>query len=507
MDVILYFSKIHEKPLWFRIPLGLLSLAAVLHNRGVNVSVIDGNFEKDVWAKIDSAAPKDRKFIFGVSSMTGYQIKDGMEISSYIREKYRDAVIVWGGWHSTLLPGDTLKSELMDMIVIGPGEETIVDLVDAVEKGGGFEGILGIGYKENGKVIINGPRQLPDVNKLPTLKWDLIDVESYLMHDVSPRTITYISSRGCPYRCGFCAIKTIYMRKWKPLANEHVIEEIKYLKEKYGIDGIRFEDSNFFSSRNRVLQLSEEFIKNDFRLKWSALARPDDLSRYTRDELMLMKRGGMSQVLVGAESADQDALDLIKKDTKVEVLDKLVELCIANDISMILSYMVGFPKTGGKDIDITLNKIADLHSKFPFGEKNNEILLFYYTPYPGSDLYQMAIDKGFKAPDALQEWADLTLNELHAPWITPAQDRKIQKAMKTYGIIKFYIRAAEMLGNVDSTMKLTIKNFIVKMAVKLVAAFYRFRIRNKFYFFPMSRYIFYTFSRIPIFEFLRKLKG
>lgn len=506
-DVILYFSKVIENPLWFRIPLGYLILGTELKKNGIDVSIIDGNLEKKAKEKIALIANKNRKFIFGISAMTGYQIEDGLRMAKFIRKNYPKALLVWGGWHSSLLPHDTLKDDLVDCIVIGPGEEILVELVNAFKNNKDFNGIAGMGYKKNNQIIINEMRGFPDFSNYSLIKWDLINLNSYLMHDIAPRTVTYISSRGCPYRCGFCAIKTIYKRHWFPLPTARVISEFKYLKDNYGVDGIRFEDSNFFTSKKRVLELCEEMIKNNLNFKWSALARPNELIRYNQAELNLLKKAGLIQILVGAESADQDALDLITKDIKEPILNDMIKICFKNDISMILSYMVGFPIANGKDIDLTLNRIKSLHSQFPFGEKNNEILLFYYTPYPGSDLYQLALKYGFNEPATLKAWATLTLNEFHAPWITKKQDRKIQRAMKTYRIIKFYIRGAEMLENLYQTLHTKRIKIFLRFLVYMVYKQFKYRISHKIYFFPLARYLFYTFSKVPIFKLLRDLEN
>ncbi len=505
MEVILYFAKVTENPLWFRIPLGLLSLGSALFKKGIKVTIIDGNYENDVENKIKSTVPSHDKFIFGISTMTGYQLTDSLNIAGFMRNNYPNALLVWGGWHPSLLPHDTLKNDFVDFVVMGPGEETLVKLVEACIEHSGYDHILGLGYKKDGKAIINGPRPILNFDKLPFLKWDLIDVDKYLAHDVAPRTITFLTSRGCPYRCGFCAVMAMYERKWYSLPAERVIDEIQFLKRKYRIDGIRFEDSNFFASKKRVLEISKGLIEKNININWAALGRPDDLLKYDTNELELLKKGGFSQIAVGAESADQDALDFINKDIKASAVNDLVEICIKHDISMILAFMLGLPIAKGKDIDLTLDLIKHLHSKYPFGEKNNEILLSYYVPYPGSYLYQLAIKRGFKEPSTLKEWSALTLNEYHAPWVTRSQDRKIQNAMQTCRIIKFYMVVAELLKNLNKSLKPEIRNLGLKFVIKIIYSFFKFRILNKIYFFPLSYYLFYVLSKAPIFKFLKTI--
>ncbi len=495
---VLYFPNTGSSLNWYRAPLGFLSLGASLEEAGYKTVIVDGNCGKESELRLLSIL-KDHDVIFlGISAMTGVQILDGLQVARSFRELKPDTPIIWGGWHPTLMPQQTIKHDLVDIVVKGLGEENIVKIASCLKNGEPLKGIPGILYKKGGLVEEGPEDKLPfDVNAFPRAAYHLIDVEQYITTDVNSRTLTYISSRGCPYRCGFCAVSTVYKRRWLRQSAERVIDDIEYLIKTYKVNGIRFEDSNFFTNRKRVRVICEELIRRGCNIKWSALARPEELLKYDDELLMLVKESGCNQVLVGSESGDQDALDLITKDNTVEDTIKMVELCNRLDISLLLSYMVGLPVKNCKDVDSTLNVITKLYKEYEFAKRGHEILLFYYTPYPGSALYRLAVDNGLKVPQSFEAWGDWTLNVLHSPWITEAMNKKILKAMDNYAIIRFYVRANQMIFNRTEVLVKEKKYFLLRVALRLINKLFQFRIDNDFFSFPLFRNIYLLVAKSP----------
>ena len=181
------------------LPLAVLCLAAWLRERGNydgQVKVLDANV-RDV-----SASEFTKAAVVGISAMTGYQVKHGIRVASIVRRANPDALIVWGGIHPSLLPEQTAGHPLVDAVVIGEGEQTFLEVVDAALSGRDIAGIPGtyVPGTDGGKETVGG-RDFLEFDDLPLPAYDLVNMSDYsgIEHQFD-----YQSSRGCPFKCGFC---------------------------------------------------------------------------------------------------------------------------------------------------------------------------------------------------------------------------------------------------------------------------------------------------------------
>jgi radical SAM superfamily enzyme YgiQ (UPF0313 family) len=162
-----------------RIPEGLLGIASIPEKEGYKVTVIDQRVEPD-WEEKLRTALRTNPIVVGTTAMTGPQIKFSLELSRIVKEFNRDIPVMWGGMHPTMQPHQTLGVEDVDIITIGEGELTFAELVHTLERGGDLHNVLGIGFKENGKAVINPPRPtLKNLDELPDLPYHLVDVKKY----------------------------------------------------------------------------------------------------------------------------------------------------------------------------------------------------------------------------------------------------------------------------------------------------------------------------------------
>src|SRR3989338_1281590 len=362
----------------------------------------------------------------GITSMTGHQIEDGLKIARIVKKNFPNIPVIWGGWHPTILSVQTLKNPYVDVVIRGQGERTFAELVDALEKKKPLKDVLGVGYKKNSKIIINKERPFEDVNNFPPLPYHLLNVENHIVHtQLCSRTIHYTSSQGCPHRCAFCAESQVYKRFWSGLKAERIVKEIKNLAEKYKINAVIFTDTNFFVSEKRVIEFCEGLLKEGVKIKWcEANGRTKQLLMYKRATWDLMKKAGLFSILVGAESAQQEKLDLIKKDTTVKDSYDLAKLCKEYQIKIMFSLMIGFPpkdeeekRNYKKDLKKELDSIIKFVDYLIKLNKNNIYLLFVYTPYPGTELYYLSLKNGLKAPQRLEDWSRFEQTMKTTPWV------------------------------------------------------------------------------------------
>lgn len=413
--------------LYSGVPLALLAISKILFTEGYDIKIICKHLYNNYLEEILKSS--ENAICLGITCLTGQQISEALKVAEMVRSKYPALPIIWGGWHPSILPDQTILNPNVDIIVRGQGERTFTEVVHAIEDNIPLDGILGITYKKDGKIYSNPDRPFEDVNNFPPLPYSLINVEKCIeVTDLGIRTIRYVSSQGCPFRCGFCAETAVYKRRWSGLEAERVIEDIEILVNRYKIDSIIFTDDNFFVDKNRIIKICKTLIDKNIRIKWGhANGRTKQLRKFNDEQWELIKNSGCSSILIGAESGSQQILDLIKKDTEVEDTIKLVEICNRYNIKLVISTMIGLPYIQSnsshkndelkKSIKIEFNLIVNLFNNILSLSKKNQLLVFIYTPYPGNLLYDMSVSIGFKEPKKLEDWSSFDLNKQNLPWI------------------------------------------------------------------------------------------
>ena len=412
--ILLFYPSTWPRGARGRIPYALLYLERMVRRPDIEVIIIDEQVTPDYLPVIERV--KGRLLLAGVSAMTGNQIRGGIQFSKIVKEMAgRQVPVVWGGWHPTLLPENVLNESFVDFVVSGQGEKAFLQLVEAVLSGNSTEGIAGTGYKLDGRYVINDPDPFADINIFPKVNYEIIDISNYTFRSsYSEKCIGYFCSHGCPYNCAFCCLAKVFKRKWYRKNIDEIIEDIAYFKAKTGIDSVTFDDDNFFVNRDFALELSRRMIDSKLGLLWDTSAHAGSFLRtYTDEDIELFYQSGCRQIYVGAESGDQAILDLISKGTSVEDNIRFVELLKKHKIMPMFSAMVGFPVNGGKDFNMTLDMIR----RAKLVDRTLRARVFFYTPYPGTDLYNLALQEGFVPPTKLESWPDHTLRKFKAPWV------------------------------------------------------------------------------------------
>jgi radical SAM superfamily enzyme YgiQ (UPF0313 family) len=409
-----------------RIPTTLKALVRMLEN-DFRVIAFDEQIDGDFREMFDQN--KDRLLAAGVSSMTGFQIKGAIDFSKYVKQN-SSAPVVWGGWHTTLLPAQVLCEDYVDFIVLGQGEIPFPILLNKIKNGEkDFSSINSIGYKNNGQVKINSVLTFENPNNFPPVKYTDQDFEKYVFPSrISKRTFELFVSYGCPFKCGFCSIAVVFKRKWFPRNIDDIINELKYFKSK-GIDAIKFTDDNLFVQRHFVLELCQRIIDEQLNITWTSTAHAGQFMKlFTAEDVKLIYKSGCRLIMVGVESGDQEVLDLIDKKTTVANNLALVKLLKENNIKNTISIIVGFPHNPDEDLDLSLKFVA----KAVLADRDITTIMTTYTPYPGSELYDMSIKAGFVPPEKLEEWSFHILTESKVPWRSKRFLRKYRAFIHFY---------------------------------------------------------------------------
>ena len=394
-------------------PLSLAFIAVPLKQAGHEVRIIDLQIPeiRGQWEAIFRSAQTD---LVGITAMTP-QVKQAHEIAQRIKDHAPALPIVAGGVHPTLLPEQTLKEfPSFDLLVIGEGEETIIELVSRLESRMPIAdaAVRGIAYRSQDRVIITSPRhRIRDLDALPN-PHEHYDFDFYLNNNsfgFTDKSVSMIVSRGCPYNCRFCATKNFWTRNYICKSTDGVINEIRRVLDR-GAEGIVFRDSTFNVNRKWIYDFCDKIHRENLRFKWAMNAR---VNLVDYDSFHYMKKAGLDTVYFGVESGSQKILDFYGKGITLEQTEKAFEVCRKLKIRTGAYFMLGALPETREDMEKTYHFVKKLKPTFS--------LVFIFMPLPGSELYDYYVNQGYRfdyndirSNKAVFSSAGLTQEELEA---------------------------------------------------------------------------------------------
>jgi len=421
-----------------RIPNSILSIAASVENKYEYV-LVDGNLEQNPAKKIFEYFNTGNYNVFACTVMPGPQLKQAIPISREIRKKYPSVKIIWGGYFASNHSQVTIDSGYVDYIVYGPGDIAFPMLMEALSSTFSLHKIPNLVFKEQGKTVKTKKDELYDQDNLSPLPYEKLNsfypIRKYIGKSVlGTKTFAYHSSVGCPFKCAFCGVVPIYDARWRGRSAQKIYDDIREIKEKYGINAVEFYDSNFFVSEKRVVEFSQLIRKE--KLVWWGEGRIDTLDKYADESLALMREAGCKMIFHGAETGNDVMLKKMNKGgTQTgEQIKRFAARMARFDIIPEYSFVVGTPadteEEVNQQIDFDIQFIREIKEINP----KTEIIIYVYSPVPteGSQLSYDVIKAGFHFPKTLDEWIspqwenfDLHRNPL-TPWLKPYMVQKIK---------------------------------------------------------------------------------
>jgi radical SAM superfamily enzyme YgiQ (UPF0313 family) len=369
----------------FEPPIGLAFLSSYLKARGYEVELIDMQGllmdSHELASRISDMEPD----IVGITAMTP-TIPEALQAAAISKRVFPDASTILGGVHPTLAPEEVLADPSVDYVIRGEGEEAFAALAYALDHGNSADDVAGVCYRKDGKPVIKEKSLLiSDLNTLPMPDYEAFPIERYIEHNRylrSIRGISMIVSRGCPYQCTFCAVHQTMGRKWRIKSPQRVVDEILVLKNRHDLEGVWFKDSIFNLNKNWTKEFCQLMIDNDVDISWQALTRVDLIDE---DELVLMKRAGLTQLDLGIETGSPKSLLRLKKGITVDKIREKVRLA-RKHVNVFGFFMIGIPGEDETDVIQTfeLAKSLDL----------DRWTWSIYSPLPGSALYEELIEEG-----------------------------------------------------------------------------------------------------------------
>ena len=368
------------------VALGQLYIGASLEKCDYEVKCIDTRVAELTNEDVLKEVKKWQPDIVGFSCLSkSYHY--ALETASKIKEKYPDIKTVFGGSHPSFEPSIVALEEAVDYVVIGEGEVTLPELVNAIENGGRLNKIKGIAYKSNGSVVLTPPRpRIEDLDSLAHPAWHLLDRRA-LKKEVHG---TIVTSRGCPFNCIFCSTSVFHGHKMRFHSVDWVIEEFEVVSSLF--EGIMVGDAYFTMNKRRTLKICEELERKGIKMDFWAETRVDGVNR---EIVRALKKAGCIVLFLGVESAEDRILKIISKGITVEQSKGAVRVIEAGGIETTASFIIGLPgQTRESIVKSTLNFVVET------GPTQVDLNLLVLNP--GAPVYETTEKYGLRMLEAPQ---------------------------------------------------------------------------------------------------------
>ena len=399
-------------------PTGLLYIAAAIEKAGYEVNVLDAvieNYKKETisgeykFIGLDFKEIAKRVSDSNVIGITGMSLwKESIfNVASEIKKINKKSLIIVGGPFASWHPEECLRKAI-DFVVIGEGEITISELLNSIKNNLPKKNIFGIAYKENKIIKINEKRPfLEDLDKLQFPARHLISMQKYFEasktykysrgQSKSSRTVSIITSRGCPFNCIFCSAFILSGKLWRNRSAQNVVAEIKECIKNYSISDVYFEDENMSLNRERMEKICDMIIKEKYNINLHAGQglRADTLDKSI---LIKMKKAGFKSITIAPETGSQRVMnEIIDKKIKLSKIEEVIMNCREIGIETSCFFVIGMPGETKKEIRQTLK----------YAQKLRKLGAYHCTvrnamPIPGTRMHKIAKENGYLLRDGVE---------------------------------------------------------------------------------------------------------
>lgn len=369
-------------------PLGLAYVAAAVEKAGFEVQVLDNYLLKMPIADVKNLIKKLNPEIVGITCSSATYHKC-VETAAAVKEVAPHCKVVVGGWHPSYVPESMLEHPEIDYVVMGEGERAMVELATYLIKGERemiLGAVAGVAYKRGGKILKNTPKFISNLDEIPFPARHLLPMHLYERKmeflDVEPVDIMSII-RGCPFNCAFCETRKMWGPTCRFFSPPRVVDEIKYMMDKYGSKGIYFINDNFTIRKRETIELCEHIKNEKLDIEWICDTRADMISE---ELLVKMREAGCKTIWFGVESGSPRILDRINKNITLEQTEKALKIVRKEGIQIAASFIMGVPG----------ETIADMEATLKFAKKLNPDLCQFnvFIAYPDSSLYEEILQSG-----------------------------------------------------------------------------------------------------------------
>lgn len=341
-------------------PIGLAYLCSALKKAGLSATVLDASAFS--WRRLAADIRELSPSIVGITCFT-VERHQSFSCARLVREIFPDAKIVLGGHHASAFPEHLFSQAYADAVVIGEGEDTIVELSRALLDGGDLSRVKGIVYREGDTIIKTAPRELiADLDSIPYPSYSDFKLDDYIgLPEVRGRASCLMSSRGCPHRCAFCSGSRFWQHTWRARSANNVLGEIQWLYDTGNVRNFTFYDDNFTVRNDRVIEICQGILDRGLDIKWTASSH---VAHIREEMLFWMKKAGCFRIDFGVESGSARILKNVQKGQTPEHIRKAFRLVHSAGIKPKAYLMVGNPGEDEQTIDETIRLMGEIKPYF-----------------------------------------------------------------------------------------------------------------------------------------------
>ncbi len=486
-------------------PIALISLASMI--RPYNPIILDGNVrsEEDCFQEIEEFL--DSTLCIGISAITGPEIASGLRFAAMIREAAPQIPIVWGGWHVSCLPGESIQNRYIDALVIGPGQMAFPEIIKRISNGEAFDNIEGVLTKINqGQTITASETGKFDLNDCPLPAFDMLDLEFYRREslailpypEINGLKLTgylyYVTSFGCPFSCTFCSNNLVYKHRWYGYSIDAVLDHLGWLITEKGFNCIAIIDAEFFFKNDRIEYFCDGIITRGYKFVWDAQASVKSILRMAKKGLLpKLREAGCWRMNIGAETGSSEMLEYINKKISVEDILECARILKDTGITACFNFLFGLLPEKQSDLLDSFSMAYRLKKINP----DSPMPISFYTPFPGTPMFQDAVNSGFNVPESLEDWGNYKTSYIslsdNIPW------RKIEQEKLVYDVLTFYLPIA-VPGNLKrgtiTMYKQKSEKSSCRLLLYLATRIADYRMKNMEFRFRIEKYLYDIYCRL-----------
>jgi radical SAM superfamily enzyme YgiQ (UPF0313 family) len=390
------------------LPLGLAYVAAVLEQDGRDVHILDSVAESPktktryykgvlVGLTLEDIAAKvpDEATMVGITVIFTHEWPAVVRLVQLIKQRRPDITVILGGEHVTSMPEFCLATSEADFIVCGEGEETILELLTAIERETDFHSIDGLGFRKGDSIVVNRRRsRRGSVNDIPYPAWHLFDIATYNDEhlvggmDTQRLNLPLLATRGCPYQCTFCSSPNMWTPRWIPRDPVLVVDEIEHHVKTFGAASFPFQDLTAIIQKEWIVRFCNEILERKLDVVWQfpSGTRSEAIDDEVAD---LMRRSGMVSIAYAPESGSERTRRLIKKKMKTDKLMASIQASVDSDLNVANFLIIGFPHDTDEMLRENIPFLKEIRRRGV-----TDLGIGYFFALPGTELFDSLYDAG-----------------------------------------------------------------------------------------------------------------
>ncbi len=414
------------------LPLEMLAISAFPLEDGYEVQIIDGSLYGEAGHQRVLEACEGA-MLYATTGILGFMVTDGFACSSKVKQRFPKLPMVIGGWFASVRPDLQLATGLYDAVILGQGEVTFREVVQAIDAGTSLDAIEGLALWRDGGVVRTAKRAVVGWDKVPNMPWHMLDIEPYREQQLRANShkdvlrmptppaigarkpyfgITYFSSYGCPEPCTFCCSPIVTDRRWKAMPADRMLDDLSELHERWKFDVVRFHDANWGVMQKRAHEFAVGKLKRKLPFWWNAFIETHSILSYKPEALDALAESGMYIAEIGAEAGTDAMMSKIGKPIKG---DDNIAASVEMDrrgVCSSVTYIIGYPGEEPDSMLATIDQCRRLHVAAPLARPT----VWPFRPIPGTAMWDQAIALGYQPPQKLEEWGSIGEYHLEETW-------------------------------------------------------------------------------------------